>query len=241
MMASQVMIPAPFYYYNPDPNAETRQHGHFSQHPSLQQMPMYPVVPTLPSTPVYSRPSSSCSQPGMQHQQPKMLSSIPANLTPMASPQMAHSRPTIMLQNCAAKLMLETDMYDNEFYPATPALSTTGSTVGSPGSSNDMLATPLNPMFSGLDGYENVKADVESLPEMDVLDWSSATSPPMTPGKCILPLSQLENASQERIKLGMTTAVKVGPIIDCTRPGSVLAGHLKLGKLLSVVAYRTGA
>ncbi|KAI0176734.1 cutinase G-box binding protein [Pestalotiopsis sp. NC0098] len=181
MMASQVMIPAPFYYYNPDPNAETRQHGHFSQHPSLQQMPMYPVVPTLPSTPVYSRPSSSCSQPGMQHQQPKMLSSIPANLTPMASPQMAHSRPTIMLQNCAAKLMLETDMYDNEFYPATPALSTTGSTVGSPGSSNDMLATPLNPMFSGLDGYENVKADVESLPEMDVLDWSSATSPPMTP------------------------------------------------------------
>ncbi|KAF3015608.1 hypothetical protein G7054_g11035 [Neopestalotiopsis clavispora] len=181
MMASQVMIPAPFYYYNPDPNQEARQHGHFSQQPSLQQMPMYPVVPTLPSTPIYSRPSSSCSQPAMQ-QQPKMLSAIPANLTPMASPQMGHQRPTIMLQNCAAKLMLETDMYDSDFYPATPALSTTGSNVGSPGSSNDMLATPLNPMFSGLDGYENVKPDVESLPEsLDVLDWSSCTSPPMTP------------------------------------------------------------
>ncbi|KAM0819582.1 hypothetical protein AB5N19_05398 [Seiridium cardinale] len=181
MMASQVMASAPFFYYNPDPTSETRQHGHFSQQPAMQQMPMYPVVPTLPSTPIYSRPSSSCSQPAMQ---PKMLSAIPSNLTPMASPQMACQRPTIMLQNGAGRLMLETDMYENDngYYPATPALSTSGSNVGSPGSSNDMLATPLNPMFSGLDGFENVKADVESMPDgLEGLDWSNCASPPMTP------------------------------------------------------------
>jgi C2H2 transcription facotor len=183
MMAPHVMAPAPFFYYNPDPHAESRQHGHFSQQPTMQQMPMYPVVPTLPSTPIYSRPSSSCSQPAMQ---PKMLSAVPSNLTPMASPQMACQRPTIMLQNGAAKLMLETEMYENDggYYPATPALSTSGSNVGSPGSTNDMLSTPLNPMFSGLDGYENVKPDVESMPDgLEGLDWSSCTSPPMTPGK----------------------------------------------------------
>lgn len=185
MMASQVMVPAPFYYYNPDPTPDNRQHGQFSQQPAMQQMHMYPAVPTLPSTPVYSRPSSSCSQPAMQS---KMLSAVPSNLTPMASPQMAYQRPTIMLQNCAAKLMLETELYDdNGYYPATPALSTSGSNVGSPGSSQDMLSTPLNPMFSGLDGYENIKPDVETMPEaLEGLDWSNCASPPMTPGEYTL-------------------------------------------------------
>ncbi|KAI1847425.1 hypothetical protein JX265_005515 [Neoarthrinium moseri] len=180
MMASQMMGPAPFFYYNPDPSPENRQHGHFSQQPALQQMQMYPVVPTLPSTPVYSRPSSSCSQPQVAA---KMFNVVPSNLTPMASPQMASRKPTIMLQNGAAKLMLETDMYDsdNAYYPATPALSTSGSNVGSPGSS-DILATPLNPMFSGLDGYESVKPDVDVIPEgIEGLDWSNCGSPPLTP------------------------------------------------------------
>ncbi|KAH8199370.1 hypothetical protein TruAng_006456 [Truncatella angustata] len=182
MMASQVMAPAPFFYYNPDPTSENRQHGHFSQQPAMQQMAMYPVVPTLPSTPIYSRPSSACSQPPMHHQ---MLSAVPANLTPMASPQLVSQRPTIMLQHAgAAKLMLETEMYENDscYYPATPALSTSGSNIGSPSSCNDMLATPLNPMFSGLDGFESVKPHVESMPEgLEILDWSSCASPPMTP------------------------------------------------------------
>lgn len=182
MLASQVMVPAPFYYYNPEPTLDNRQHGQFSQQPTMQQMPFYPAVPTLPSTPVYSRPSSSSSQPAMH---PKMLSAIPSNLTPMASPQMSYQRPTIMLQNCGTKLMLETEIYDdNGYYPATPALSASGSNIGSPGSSQDMLSTPLNPMFSGLDGYENIKPDVELMPEaLEGLDWSNCASPPRTPGK----------------------------------------------------------
>ena len=57
MMASQMMGPTPFFYYTPDMAVENRQHGHFSQHPGVQQqMQMYPVVPTLPSTPIYSPP-----------------------------------------------------------------------------------------------------------------------------------------------------------------------------------------
>ncbi|KAH8675738.1 hypothetical protein BX600DRAFT_432294 [Xylariales sp. PMI_506] len=180
MMVSQAMGAAPFFYYNPDPNPENRHHGHFSQHPALQQMQMFPVVPTLPSTPIYSRPSSSCSQPPMHA---KVLSAIPSNLTPMASPQLASRKPTMLIQNHSTKLVLETDVYDADglYYPATPPLSTSGSNVGSPGSI-DMLATPLNPMFSGLDGLENLKSDVEIIPDhLDGLDWSNCASPPMTP------------------------------------------------------------
>lgn len=173
------MAPGPFFYYNPDPSPDHRQHGQFSQQPTLQQMHMFPVVPTLPSTPIYSRPSSSCSQPPMQA---KMISSVPSNMTPVPSPQLGSRKPTMMLQN-PAKLMLETDLYDNDhgYYPATPPLSSSGSNIGSPGSI-DILSTPLNPMFSGLDGYESLKVD-DAIPDgLEGLDWSSCGSPPMTPG-----------------------------------------------------------
>ncbi|KAI1083260.1 hypothetical protein F5B20DRAFT_453594 [Whalleya microplaca] len=196
MMASQ-MGPAPFFYYTPDPNPENRQHGHFSQHPGFQQMQqqhqqqqhqhqhqqqhqMYPVVPTLPSTPIYSRPNSSCSQPPVSS---NVYNTVPSNVTPMASPQ-ASQRPGIFIQNQPAKLMLETELCENDgfYYPATPPLSTSGSSMGSPCNSNDVLATPLNPMFSGLDGCETVKPEVETAPEnVEGLDWASCGSPPLTP------------------------------------------------------------
>ncbi|KAI0021493.1 hypothetical protein F4780DRAFT_280442 [Xylariomycetidae sp. FL0641] len=179
-MITSNMAPASFFYYTPDPNPENRHHGHFSQHPGFQQMQqqMYPVVPTLPSTPIYSRPSSSCSQQGVPT---KIFHTIPSNVTPMASPQAVH-RPTISLQGLPAKLMLDTDFCEPEgsYYPATPPLSTAGSSMGSPGMTHDILATPLNPMFSGLEGCESVKPEVE--PELaENLDWSSCGSPPLTP------------------------------------------------------------
>ncbi|KAI0013365.1 hypothetical protein F4779DRAFT_613514 [Xylariaceae sp. FL0662B] len=188
MMPSQ-MGPAPFFYYTPDPNPENRQHGHFSQHPGFQQMqqqqhqpqqPMYPVVPTLPSTPIYSRPNSSSSQ---QPIPAKVFNTVPSNVTPMASPQ-ASQRPGIFVQNQPAKLMLETELGENDgfYYPATPPLSTSGSSMGSPCNTNDVLATPLNPMFSGLDGCETVKPEIETAPEnVEGLDWASCGSPPLTP------------------------------------------------------------
>jgi C2H2 transcription facotor len=188
-MTPQAMAPASFYYYSPDPNPENRQHGHFTAHPGYQQhqlqlqhqhphphqlpqqMPLYPVVPTLPSTPIYSRPSSSCSQPPMH---PKAYSAV---LPMVASPQPITHKPTIVLET-------ELREHSGLYYPSTPPLSTSGSTISSPGSC-DLLQTPMNPMFSGLEafgGKETVNAEVK--PESFAnLDWSSCASPPMTPGE----------------------------------------------------------
>ncbi|KUI66730.1 hypothetical protein VM1G_01912 [Cytospora mali] len=198
-MAQQAMAPA-FFYYNPDPNPENRHHGHFIPHPQpqahhphhpyaphmqqpMQVFPQVPVLPStpLPSTPVFSRPSSSCSQPPM-HQQPKhSFTSAPQQvLTPQASPVRMHQplhRPTIVLD------MDKFDPADNMCYPQTPPLSSAGSVMGSPGSC-DMLATPLNPMFSGLEGTAMcIKEEVDTLPieQFPALDWDSCASPPMTP------------------------------------------------------------
>jgi hypothetical protein len=116
-----------------------------------QQMSMFPMV--MPSTPIYSRPTSSCSQP------PTLMSNGPS----------AMHKPSVML---------DTDFCDT-YFPSTPPLSTSTSAVGSP-QSFDMLQTPMNPMFSGMDGFEGAKEVLESA-EVSVLDWSNCGSPPMTP------------------------------------------------------------
>ncbi|RYP81978.1 hypothetical protein DL770_005739 [Monosporascus sp. CRB-9-2] len=200
-MMTPHMGPTPFFYYTPDPNPENRQHGHFSQHPAFQQH-VFPVVPTVPSTPIYSRPNSSCSQNAVPS---KGFTSVPSTLTPGASPQMA-TRPTSIVLPAHPKLMLETELCDHDvfYYPATPPLSTPGSSVGSPSHTHDVLATPLNPMFSGLDGYENVKAEAELKPEtpLDGLDWSNCDSPPLTP---VYLQSQTQADQQQTISLSTTS------------------------------------
>lgn len=190
MMASQ-MGAVPYYYYTQDARQDNRQPAHYS-HPHAayqtmshqQQHPhMFPIVPTLPSTPIYSRPSSSSSQHAVMHN--KVFTSVPSMITPMGSPLGGHRQNVCLSQS--SKLMLETDLgeHDGVYYPVTPALSTSGSSLSSPGhTTNDMLATPLNPMFSGLDGSEPEKVEVELVQESAVnFDWSSCGSPPLTPGK----------------------------------------------------------
>jgi hypothetical protein len=158
-MIAQAMGQAPYYIYN----SEIKQHGHFPQ-----QM-MYPAVPTLPSTPMYTRPNSA----NAQHQGPTLYSNAPVSMmTPMASPQPLTQKPSIMV---------ETEIRDSDsYYPATPPLSTSGSVVGSPNSA-DCLQTPMNPMFSGLDGFDGLK-DSFGPSNTFVVDWSQAASPPLTPG-----------------------------------------------------------
>lgn len=200
MMTSQ-MGPTPFFYYTPDPNPENRQHGHFSQHPAFQQ-PVFPVVPTVPSTPIYSRPNSSCSQHMMPN---KVFTSVPCTLTPAASPQPT-ARPSLLVQGPQPKLMLETEFCESDgfYYPATPPLSTSGSSMGSPSNSHDVLATPLNPMFSGLDGCENVKAEPELKPEtVDALDWANCGSPPLTP----VYLQSQSQADQQQQTISLSTSI----------------------------------
>lgn len=161
------MSQPPFYHYSPESKNEVRQYFAPQQQPMQQQHQqqiMFPMVPTLPSTPVYSRPNSANSQ------LPTLYSNGPAVMTPTASPQ--PFKPAVML---------ETEFYDNSYFPSTPPLSTSGSSIGSPNNC-DMLQTPMNPMFSGLDGVDGLKDGLESA-ETSVLDWSSCGSPPMTPGK----------------------------------------------------------
>lgn len=179
---------AHFYHYSPESNQDHRQQAYYAPHPAMQhhqqhqhqhqrqQMGMFPIVPTLPSTPIYSRPSSSGSQPPM-HKSFTGVLGMPATLTPMASPQPITHKPAMM--------MLQTDLCEanRSYYPSTPPLSSSGSVISSPGSC-DMLQTPMNPMFSGLDGVERkpvieLDGQLENFPH---LDWSNCASPPMTPG-----------------------------------------------------------
>ncbi len=175
MMAPQPNGPA-FYFYSPDPNPESRQHGRFipQQHPGLAQMSMLPIVPPLPSTPIFSRPGSSSSQPPLLPKGYSCVPILPSTMTPLASPMPIAHKPTIVL---------DTELCEAEglYSPSTPPLSSSGSVISSPGSC-DMLQTPLNPMFSGLDGREVYAMDGE-LERFPSLDWSACASPPLTPGK----------------------------------------------------------
>ena len=77
--------------------------------------------------------------------------------------------------------MNENDMY---FYPSTPPLSASGSVISSP-SSCDVLHTPMNTVFYGLEGFEGVKEGCEGEVQSENLaggDWARCGSPPMTPG-----------------------------------------------------------
>lgn len=170
MMMPQSTVPA-FLFYNPNPSPESRQHGRFmpQQFPAFQPpMNMLPVVAPLPSTPIYPRPGSSSSKP---------LSGTPMapqTVTPVASPMPVSHKPTIVLDT-------ELSESDGFYSPSTPPLSSSASVISSPGSC-DMLQTPLNPMFSGLEGKESgdVEGEFEKFPS---LDWSACASPPLTPGR----------------------------------------------------------
>lgn len=192
MMTPQSTGPA-FFFYSPDPNPESRQHGRFipQQHPAMQHphhaqhLNMLPVVPPVPSTPVYSRPGSPGSQqPLLAKGAFSSAPVVPSTLTPAASPPMAtvspanNQKPTIVLDTELG----EADGRYSPFSPSTPPLSS-GSAISSPGSC-DMLQTPLNPMFSGLDSVDGKEAghldgELENFP---TLDWSACASPPLTPG-----------------------------------------------------------
>jgi hypothetical protein len=186
---AQAMGQSPFFYYNPDPKPDNRQHGHFSQHPNNIQVPVYHQhmqSMAMPSTPIYSRPNSSCSQPPMH---PQMYSNgyAPPNMTPMASPQPMYQKPTILIQDHhTPRLMIESDIRENDmyYYPSTPPLSASGSAMSSP-STSDILQTPMNTMFFGLEGFEGVKEGCQGEVQSENLaggEWARCGSPPMTPG-----------------------------------------------------------
>lgn len=190
---AQVMGQSPFFYYNPDPKPDNRQHGHFSPHPNLQVHHMQPV----PSTPIYSRPTSSCSQSAAAVQM--YNASIQSAMIPMASPRPLYQKPTILIQEHNHRLLYDIEGADADMYynPTTPPLSQTGSNVNSP-SSYEILQTPSeNTSYFGMEMFEGVKEGCQSEVRSESLaglDWTRCGSPPMTP-VFIHPSSLMSGAS----------------------------------------------
>ena len=171
---------APFFYYNPDPNSENRQHGHFTPHP--HGLPMSAAgqdAVAIYTTHMYQRPSSSCSPVAYQQMPPHYAAQM---MTPVQSPQPVYQKPTILVQQDSPYLYpIDTDCHA----PATPPLSSSGSAISSPPSTADILPTPVNGCF-GVQSFDGIKAGCEDEVFSEILageDWTRSTSPPLTPGK----------------------------------------------------------
>lgn len=214
---SPPMGQAPFFYYNPDPSPETRQHGHFTPHP--HGLPMA-VVTSSPEhmmqyhSHMYQRPHSAGAS--IQYQSaPAYVSQ--AMLTPAASPRLQHHKPTILVQPEAQTLMhINTDCQG--YFPATPTLSASGSfsSVDSPPSTCDVLPTPVTGTFlakSNMTGYPAVKEGCEEEVFSEVLaggDWARPGSPPMTP-VFLHPTSAAVNEGHYSLAAGRCTAISPSP------------------------------
>ncbi|KIW03293.1 hypothetical protein, variant [Verruconis gallopava] len=165
---------SPFFYYNPDPSPENRQHGHFTQQPhGLAHPHSYPSQEAIA---LYSqRPTTACSQahaPIIQYTHRGVM-------TPVQSPQPMYQKPQMLVhENEQYLLPLDTDCYP----PSTPPLSSSGSAVSTPPSSAEVLPTPINGNFAG-HAIEGVKAGCEEEVFSEILagdNWGTA-SPPLTP------------------------------------------------------------
>lgn len=193
--------PSPFYYYNPDPDSQHGQHGHhghFTTHPSEPQA-FNSQVPSFPHQQPPTPPQQQHQLPQVPEHQKGFVPNLPAqahaktlfhgsiNMTPTASPLLAHPKPTILLpQESPGLLPLDTKCIESDLYrfPSTPPLSTSGSTTSSPPSSCGLLHTPVNGAFFPLESIEGVKEGCQGDVHTEILanfDWSRSNSPPMTP------------------------------------------------------------
>lgn len=180
---------SPFFYYNPEPSPDHRQHGHFTPHPSApttnialqqfqQQAQVSESVVPIPPRMLYSKPLPSA--PSM-HVQPALSHSVHMTMTPVASPRPAYQKPTIFIQP------LDTECGGSDLfrYPSTPPLSTSGSSISSPPSTCGILPTPTNGLGFGHERFEGVKEGCESEVQSEILAgeaWTRSCSPLMTPG-----------------------------------------------------------
>jgi C2H2 transcription facotor len=185
-MYTMSVTPAPgqssFYFYAPEVENQSRQHGYMTSHPA--DIPFNaPMTVFPPQQPIYAAMNAHPQLPA------KNAFRSALSMPPIASPQPSHLKPTIIVQNGSPALMpLDTRFVNADFYafPTTPPLSTSGSTISSPPSSCGMLQTPVNSFFPPVK-VEGVKEGCESEVHTEILaqpDWSD--SPPMTPGEFIV-------------------------------------------------------
>lgn len=189
---SAPMGQSPFFYYNPDPHPEHRQHGHFTPHPHQgpQQFhgrsPFYPeMMKPVPSQtfPYVQSQHALPTPPAMAYPQQSYMPMMP---TPVASPQpIYHAQRSALLQQHQQHQSPMLKPIDTSCGPATPPLSHSGSTASSPPSSTSFLPTPVNGSFG--DSLIGVKQGCEGDVFSEILaasDMSRSQSPPLTPGTC---------------------------------------------------------
>ena len=186
------MAAPPFFYYNPEQNADPRQQGLFTPHPStilsahqMQrfQQPMY--VQDLVGhheSHMIERPASS--QLYMQAQFPSPAVSVPGHGHLISPRPLCHKPAAIFTER---SLSLDTDCSegDGHMYPATPPLSISGSTISSPPMSSGILPTPTGPVFFS-ENIEGVKQGCEVEVKSEILaggDWARCGSPLLAPGE----------------------------------------------------------
>ncbi|RHZ55376.1 hypothetical protein CDV55_100311 [Aspergillus turcosus] len=197
MDATYTMAQAPvqgqpsFAYY---PTESQSRQQHFTSHPS--EMQYYGQVPPFPQQQAQQQhcmpeqqPIYAAAQPVLNMHQMATTNAFRGalSMTPIASPQPTHLKPTIIVQQDSPVLMpLDTRFVSNDYFgfPSTPPLSTSGSTISSPPSSNGSLHTPINDCFFSFEKVEGVKEGCESDVHCELLantDWSRSDSPPLTP------------------------------------------------------------
>lgn len=174
-----------WFVYQPANDAH-RQHGHFMPSPRDQQV--YNGQMQYQHSMHYQQPYMQ--HPLQNHQQPTQPTpTFRGNMamTPMASPQPRQLKPSMPFKHEVSPLRpLDTDIYrlGSSYSPATPPLSTTGSTISGASESSMPLMTPIISPYFGIHSYEMVKEgrEAETCAESFAnIDWSSSNSPPMTP------------------------------------------------------------
>ncbi|KAE8149262.1 hypothetical protein BDV25DRAFT_4543 [Aspergillus avenaceus] len=204
MDATYTMAPTvqgqPSFAYYPTADSQRQQ---FTSHPSEsyygqvqafqhqqhcvpEQQPVYAAQPMMN---MHQMATTNCFRGAM-------------NMTPIASPQPSHLKPTIVVQQGSPALMpLDTRFVGGDYYafPSTPPLSTAGSSISSPPSSSGTLHTPINDCFFSFEKVEGVKEGCEGDVHAEILanaDWTRSDSPPMTP-VFIQPPSRTNSQSSE--------------------------------------------
>ncbi|EAW25218.1 putative C2H2 transcription factor (Seb1) [Aspergillus fischeri NRRL 181] len=235
-MAQTPVQGQPSFAYYPTESQSRQQH--FTSHPS--EMQYYGQVPPYPQQ-QHSMPEQQpvyAAQPMLNMHQMATTNAFRGalSMTPIASPQPTHLKPTIIVQQQDSPVLmpLDTRFVSNDFYgfPSTPPLSTSGSTISSPPSSNGSLHTPINDCFFSFEKVEGVKEGCESDVHCELLantGWSRSDSPPLTP-VFIQPPSLTASQSSDLLSAHMSCpSLSPSPSPDSTtfisHPQSVLSAE----------------
>ncbi|PPJ59864.1 hypothetical protein CBER1_04940 [Cercospora berteroae] len=188
---------SPFFYYQPEPSPDNKQHGHFTAHPQYPHGLPMSIVPSSPGQVMYfqqprmqQRPQSANAY--AHFQQHAQIYGPPPMLTPDASPRQ-HQKPAyyVHAQSEAQGVVVNTEC--PSYFPATPTLSASSGSLSSastPPTTCGIQPTPVDgqgvffakpPMVA----FPAVKQGCEEEVFSEVLaggDWSTRPgSPPMTP------------------------------------------------------------